>query len=134
MAVYGQALGKTENWETPQYLFDELDAEFHFTLDVAADETNHKCDRYFTKDQDGLKQNWGGDGVVQPTLRKTDFEMGKEGCGIADYCSYASPGTDRYKVVSRIHLRQTRSSFYQRTSAIWWLKNRRTISKYGSCF
>lgn len=29
-------------WETPQKLFDELDAEFHFTLDVAASDENHK--------------------------------------------------------------------------------------------
>lgn len=28
-------------WETPQKLFDELDAEFHFTLDVAASDENH---------------------------------------------------------------------------------------------
>lgn len=27
---------KTDMWETPQYLFDELDSEFHFTLDVCA--------------------------------------------------------------------------------------------------
>ena len=50
----------SENWSTPQDLFDKLDAEFHFNLDPCADETNHKCDRYFTKEQDGLQQNWGG--------------------------------------------------------------------------
>ena len=36
-------------WETPQSLFDELNAEFNFTLDAAASDTNHKCKRYFTK-------------------------------------------------------------------------------------
>lgn len=46
-------------WETPQKLFDELDAEFHFTLDAAADDSNHKCKRYFTQNEDGLRQNWG---------------------------------------------------------------------------
>ena len=50
----------SENWSTPQDLFDKLDAEFHFNLDPCADETNHTCDRYFTKEQDGLQQNWGG--------------------------------------------------------------------------
>ena len=49
---------KTDQWETPQDFFDQLDKEFHFTLDPCADETNHKCERYFTKEQDGLKQSW----------------------------------------------------------------------------
>ena len=54
---------KTDQWETPQDFFDRLDSEFHFTLDPCADETNHKCERYFTKDQDGLKQDWSGETV-----------------------------------------------------------------------
>lgn len=54
---------KTDNWGTPQDFFDKLDAEFNFTLDVCADESNHKCDKYFTKEQDGLAQNWGSERV-----------------------------------------------------------------------
>ena len=50
-------------WETPQKLFDELDAEFHFTLDAAASDENHKCARYFTQNDDGLRQNWEGETV-----------------------------------------------------------------------
>jgi phage N-6-adenine-methyltransferase len=49
---------RTEEWSTPQYVFDALDAEFHFTLDVCADDKNHKCAKYLTKEQDGLKQPW----------------------------------------------------------------------------
>ncbi len=52
---------KTDQWETPQDFFDQLDNEFHFTLDPCADESNHKCERYFTKEQDGLKQDWSGE-------------------------------------------------------------------------
>lgn len=54
---------KSDEWSTPQYLFDELDREFRFTLDPCADAENHKCDRYYTKEQDGLKQIWGGEVV-----------------------------------------------------------------------
>lgn len=50
-------------WETPQDLFNELDKEFHFTLDAAASDSNHKCAHYFTEKDDGLKQNWGGQTV-----------------------------------------------------------------------
>lgn len=51
---------KTDNWSTPQDLFELLDSEFHFTLDVCADENNHKCEKFFTQEDDGLKQKWSG--------------------------------------------------------------------------
>jgi hypothetical protein len=38
----------TDEWSTPQPLFDLLNSEFHFTLDVCATEKNAKCERYFT--------------------------------------------------------------------------------------
>lgn len=51
---------KTDQWATPMDFFRELDAEFHFDLDPAADENNHKCDTYFTAKENGLLQSWGG--------------------------------------------------------------------------
>ena len=51
---------KTDLWETPQTLFDELNKEFDFDLDPCANEQNHKCDEYFDKTIDGLSQDWGG--------------------------------------------------------------------------
>ena len=50
----------TDNWATPQDFFDKLNTEFHFDLDVCADEINHKCDKYYTKQQDGLTMPWKG--------------------------------------------------------------------------
>jgi phage N-6-adenine-methyltransferase len=50
------------DWSTPQELFDELNEEFQFTLDACADESNYKCERYFTKEDDGLIRKW--DGIV----------------------------------------------------------------------
>ena len=51
---------KTDDWATPQDFYDKLDDEFHFTLDPCADEYNHKCDLFYTKEQNGLAQDWGG--------------------------------------------------------------------------
>lgn len=51
---------KTTEWSTPQALFDKLDAQFHFTLDVCATAENAKCEAFFTLDEDGLKQEWTG--------------------------------------------------------------------------
>ena len=50
-------------WETPQKLFDELNDEFRFTLDVCSTDENAKCEKHFTKEQDGLIQDWSGETV-----------------------------------------------------------------------
>lgn len=50
----------TDQWATPQDFFDKLNEEFNFTLDPCADHTNHKCDVYYTKEIDGLSQDWSG--------------------------------------------------------------------------
>ena len=47
-------------WCTPADFFSQLDAEFHFTLDPAATEKSAKCSRFFTPEDDGLRQDWGG--------------------------------------------------------------------------
>jgi len=62
---------KTIEWETPQWFFDQLDAEFHFTLDVAAQQGNAKCARYFTPADDGLAQPWEGVCWMNPPYGKT---------------------------------------------------------------
>lgn len=50
----------TDRWSTPQDFFDKLNAEFRFNLDPCADESNHKCDMWYSPEQDGLKKSWGG--------------------------------------------------------------------------
>ena len=50
-------------WETPQYLFDELNEEFEFTLDAAASLTNHKCNHFYTKEDNGLAATWQSERV-----------------------------------------------------------------------
>ena len=54
---------KDDKWSTPQDFFDELNAEFGFTLDPCADEFNHKCNKYYTEEDDGLLQDWEGERV-----------------------------------------------------------------------
>lgn len=51
---------QSDEWETPEALFQDLDKEFHFDLDACATDENHKCEAYFTREQDGLEQNWEG--------------------------------------------------------------------------
>ena len=54
---------KSEEWATPQYLFNMLDMEFHFTLDPAATMLNAKTPRYYSKAQNGLLQDWSQERV-----------------------------------------------------------------------
>lgn len=49
-----------DNRPTPQWLFDQLDAEFGFTLDAAASPGNAKCAAFYTSEDNGLCQPWGG--------------------------------------------------------------------------
>ena len=40
-----------------------MNKEFEFTLDPCADENNHKCDFYYSKEDNGLLADWGGNVV-----------------------------------------------------------------------
>ena len=53
----------TDMWATPQYVFDELNKEFNFTLDPCATKENAKCKKFFTEKEDGLKQDWSDEVV-----------------------------------------------------------------------
>lgn len=48
----------SDEWETPQDLFDSLNKEFKFKIDVCATDKNHKCKKYYTMKDDGLSQEW----------------------------------------------------------------------------
>lgn len=60
MMTKGMYTSNSEEWGTPQELFNRLNKEFNFTLDVCASEENAKCPKYYTKEEDALKQEWGG--------------------------------------------------------------------------
>ena len=77
--MQAQFSSRKDDWETPQELFDQLDSMFHFTLDAASSDENAKCEKHFTAEDDGLKQNWGGRGsVVESSIRTADWEVGTE--------------------------------------------------------
>ena len=54
---------RSDDWATPQDFFDPLDAIFDCTFEPCADAKNAKCARYFTRQDDGLAQNWDGERV-----------------------------------------------------------------------
>jgi len=54
---------------TPPEIFQWLDKEFGFTLDVCASPENAKCERFYTKQDDALKQDWTGVCWCNPPYR-----------------------------------------------------------------
>ena len=53
----------SDEWETPYDVFERLNEEFHFTLDPCATVTNAKCEKFYSKQENGLEKNWGGEKV-----------------------------------------------------------------------
>lgn len=49
---------ESNEWATPQDLFNKLNEKYMFTLDPCATKENAKCDNFYTKQDDGLLQDW----------------------------------------------------------------------------
>jgi phage N-6-adenine-methyltransferase len=77
LKVYHRSL--KEDHATPPDYFAVWDTEFHFTLDPCASPENACCPLYFTKEQDGLVQDWRGHTVYMnpPYGRKIGHWMRK---------------------------------------------------------
>lgn len=58
-----------QDWITPDEIYNPLNDEFHFTLDVCASEDNTRCDKYFCENEDGLKQEWIGTCWMNPPFK-----------------------------------------------------------------
>lgn len=85
----GLFTSQTDLWATPQDFFDKLNKEFKFELDVCAIEENAKCEKYFTPEVDGLKQEWNGTVWMNPpygrsigTWMKKAYESSLEGATV----------------------------------------------------
>ena len=66
---------KNNAWCTPRDFFDKLNKEFNFTLDPCCMPKSALCKKYYTPDEDGLKQDWFGEVVfVNPPYGR---EIGK---------------------------------------------------------
>lgn len=103
------------NWATPGWLFDALDKEYGFQLDVCAEDWNAKCRAYWTEKENGLEKRWrkvnwlnppySGKYPVTHWLNKALVEMEKGNRTIAIlkndpstrwYCDYVLRATSIY--------------------------------------
>ena len=84
---------RKQEWTTPQDMWDQLNSEFHFSIDLAADGENTKCTSYYSKESDALRQEWNGVGWLNPPygdgisklskwVQKAFDETRKPGCTV----------------------------------------------------
>lgn len=80
---------KSDEWATPQDLFDRLNLIYGFDIDVCANSDNAKCEIYYTPMQNGLKQNWYGTCWMNPPYGrgigawiKKAYEESLNGCTV----------------------------------------------------
>ena len=77
-------------FETPDYIFKQLNAIFNFELDVAASKENHLCYCYYTEEQNALTVSWQQARVFcnppfsqkADFIKKADFEVRNNNCPI----------------------------------------------------
>ncbi len=86
------------DYPTPQAFFNQLNEMFHFTLDACANQENHKCERYFDKEQNGLIQKWEGRVFCNPPYGreigkwiKKGFEEVQDGGGKCELVAFLIP-------------------------------------------
>jgi len=84
------------DWETPDWLFDLLNSEFEFTLDVCATKENAKTSKYITPKENALTKDWNS-GVcwMNPPYGRDIGQL---------HSCMPCPITNRYKMV--VELRQ----------------------------
>jgi phage N-6-adenine-methyltransferase len=124
----GMFSSASDEWETPQKFFDAVDAVFHFTLDVCASRNNAKCERYYTKADDGLSRGWKGVCWMNPPY-------GRE-IGLWVKKAYESSLTDRTVVVcllpARTDTRWWHDYVLSHAWRIWFIRGRLRFSGKGS--
>lgn len=126
----------SNEWATPQAFFDQLNAEFNFTLDPCATPATAKCKKFFTEADDGLSKPWENERVfcnppygrvLKNWVRKAAETRGGGGGRLIDTCP------DRHKLLPRSHIQQARrgNKIYQRAVEVWGRQSTCTFSFNG---
>ena len=119
-----------EEWETPQSLFDELNAEHHFTLDPCSTDENAKCAKHYTREDDGLSKSWEGETV---------FCNPPYGRNIGEWVGKCAEEAEHAKIVLLIPARTDTAYFHdyiyrQPGVSVEFLRGRLKFERGGSPF
>lgn len=96
----GMMSSNTDQWGTPNDLFDELNKEFNFTLDACASPWNYKVSNYYSEEDDGLAQPWTGIVWCNPpygrTIKNWIRKAYESSRGGGSNCRYAYTSKNRH--------------------------------------
>lgn len=99
----------TDEWGTPRWLFDLLDREFVFHVDVCASAKNRKAPIYFNKRDNGLNQKWLSSAWCNPPysnqipwIAKADLEYRQPYCNQVVMLLKHDPSTTHGKMVANL--------------------------------
>jgi phage N-6-adenine-methyltransferase len=118
----GMMSSKRDDWETPQEFYDNINSVFGFAIDAAASEENAKADIFFTKEDDGLIQNWTDTTWVNPPYGRVVGEWVKKG--------YQEATKWKVPVVMLVAARTDTIRFHKyvmRASEVFFIKGRITF-------
>ena len=123
----------TEERYTPIDFFEEIDKEFHFTLDPCATKENHKCEKFYTKEEDWLKQNRDNEIVFcnPPYWKEIKKRVEKWSLARGGGCRYAFTCKNRHPTIPQLYLLKSRNQIYQRSFEILMSKKFCTVPKYA---
>ncbi|MCK9577822.1 MAG: phage N-6-adenine-methyltransferase [Clostridia bacterium] len=119
----------TDEWETPQHLFDFLNNDIPepFTLDPCATPENAKCKNYYTIEDDGLRKSWSGIVFVNPPYSSVDKWLAK---AVYECRSTNEPITIALLIGSRTDTTYWRDYIW--TGPVWALTFIRGRLKFGN--
>lgn len=125
---------KTNEWSTPQDLFEKLNKEFLFTLDPCATPENAKCAKFYTAEDDGLKQSWDNERVFcNPPYGRQIKDWVKKASEVrGGGCSPIDSSTNGYNIFSRLYIQIWRTdTLLAWAFKVWRFKKQRTIPFNG---
>ena len=123
----------TEERYTPKDFFEEINKEFKFTLDPCATKENHKCEKFYTKEEDWLKQSRDNEIVFcnPPYWKEIKKRVEKGSLAKGGGRRYAFTCKTRYKTISQLYLLNSRNQIYQRSFEILMSEKFCSVSEYA---
>ena len=73
-------ISKRDSWQTPHWLYSWADKRYNFDVDLAATNTNKKCENFIDKETNSLETSWierGVSGWCNPPYSKTGDWLSK---------------------------------------------------------
>jgi hypothetical protein len=115
-----------QNWGTPRSFYKWVDAGFRFTVDTCAEPWNTKHSRFWSKDDDGLAQDWTREiGWCNPEYDKVEFwlQKGKHAAklgGTSVHLVASRVDTDWWRSATEADNGRLRDSYFHQRSRVWW--------------